>query len=402
MRFNPVRAYSAMLTLSISQARTMLLAAQGLCNPLSERPAATEVLEAIRRMGVLQIDTIHVVARPYEPKLLDDLLEQRQVFEYWSHEACFIPIEKYPLYRRQMLNRSRKTGRWRFLESNHEAVEQMLAHIAANGPVRSSDFERADGRKGSWWDWKHEKITLEVLHTCGDLMIAKRDRFQRIYDLRQSVLPDWSDAEAPSDEAALVGFVEDSVMALGIAHENWIADYFRLKKKDIQTPIRTLEEMGRLVECRIEGLSGRAYLHPSHRTLVGSVQANEIKAERTVLLSPFDPIVWDRSRARELFGFDYSIECYVPGPKRQYGYFVLPILHRDQLIGRLDAKAHRTEKVFEVKALYVEDGLTLGEEAITEIGATLKSCAAWHGTPKVKVTLANVKGLARKLQSAAR
>jgi len=391
----------------------MLLAAQGLCDPSIGEVGEDDVHRAIQRMGVLQIDTIHVVARSpylvlwsrlgnYDQRLLDKLLATGRLFEYWDHAACFIPIEDFPFHRRLIIDQKRHPAIWRWHKTNSATVERVLAFVLQNGAAQSSDFERTDGEKAGWWNWKDEKIALESLHTAGELMIRERKRFQRIYALRSSVLPDWSDEGLPDCIEAIASLTGQSIRCLGVAHEKWIADYHRFSKAETAMAIQQLASKGELMEAQIEGLPGRVWVHHSQKELAERVQSEEIKATRTTLLSPFDPVVWDRTRGRELFDFDYTIECYVPGPKRKYGYFTLPILYRDRLIGRLDAKAHRAEKRFEVKALYFEPGFKLDDESIEEVGKAIKECAIWHKTPTVQVTDCSIRGGAKKIESAAR
>jgi uncharacterized protein YcaQ len=387
-----------MFSLSKAAARAMLLAAQGLLQPPERTATKADVLAAIRQMGALQIDTIHVVARSpylvlwsrlgdYTPAWLDELLAEGALFEYWSHEACFLPIEHYPVYRRLMLEG--ETRAWgsirRWVAEHAEELERMRAHIAAHGPVRSADFERTDGQAGAWWNWKAEKMALEMLFSLGDLMIARRVNFQRIYDLRERVLPAWDDSQAPDAEQARRTLVLEAVRALGPAHERWIADYFRTDKRDTARRAARLADEGLLLRASIEGLPGPAYIHPAQAELAALAAAGHLEPTLTTLLSPFDPIVWDRQRASELFGFDYRIECYTPAPKRRYGYFSLPILHRGALVGRLDAKAHRKDGLFEVKTLHLEPGVPLDPPFLDELAACLRACAAWHGTPRVAV-----------------
>lgn len=409
-----------------------MLSAQGLVDPPSAPAGPDEVLQCIRRMGVLQIDTIHVVARSpylvlwsrvgqYDPAVLDGLLAQAKLFEYWAHEACFIPIERFPVFRRFMLDRRRRhdcavdveaeprTGRearrtsnqFKWIDANPEAAERMFAHVRERGETRSSDFEREDGQSGSWWNWKHEKHALEYLHSMGHLMIARRERFQRVYSLLERVLPDWSDHRVPTHEEAMSTLVEESVRCLGAAPLGFIGDYHRLPKTEVRRLVERLCEAGRLVPVTIEGIKEFAVVHSDDLELAHRAMAGEVVPSRTVLLSPFDPVVWDRARARALFDFDYTIECYTPGPKRKYGYFVLPILHRDRLIGRLDAKAHRSEKVFEVKCLYFEPGVQADDEVVDGVAGTIRDCARWHGTPKVRVAKTVPSGFARKIQGCA-
>jgi uncharacterized protein YcaQ len=400
------------LAFSREQARTMLLAAQGLIHQPEGPIGPDQVLDCIRRMGVLQIDTISVVARSpylvlwsrlgaYKPTILEDLLATTKLFEYWSHEACFIPIEDFPLYRRLMLGRLGHRWGFKWLDENPEAVAAMLEHARKVGELRSSDFERADGKKSGWWEWKSEKMALDMLYTMGHLMIARRERFQRVYAPLENVLPDWKDDKVPDYETVLARLVEKSVRCLGVAPARFVADYFRLPKTKVKGVLDELCGAGELIEATVEDIPGPAYIHPSQEQMANQILNQELTANRTVLLSPFDPVVWDRKRNRELFDFDYTIECYTPAPKRRYGYFVLPILHQNRLVGRLDAKAHRKEKIFEVKAIYFEDGIKPDEEMLTGIGQTIRACAKWHGTPKTKVVKSDPKGLVRTIQGIA-
>ncbi|HEU4453906.1 MAG TPA: crosslink repair DNA glycosylase YcaQ family protein [Longimicrobium sp.] len=401
------------LRLSQDATRAMVLAAQGLDRRPRRKARKADVLETIRRMEVLQIDTINVVARSpylvlwsrlgaYPLRWLEELLAEGSLFEYWAHEACFLPIESYPLFRRRMLDPAGMGWKYRaaFMEKHRNAAARLLAHVRENGPVRSIDFER-EGKGGGWWEWKPEKRMLEGLFTAGELMIARRERFQRVYDLRERVHPSWSDTHLPPAEEARRTLVLKSVRALGIAKAKWVADYFRMPKKETPSIVRALAEEGALVPVEVEGWKEPAYVHPDHRPLAVSAAAGELKPSHTTLLSPFDPIVWDRQRGSELFGFDYRLECYTPAPKRVHGYFTLPILRRGRLIGRLDPKAHRKEGVFEVRAIYLEPGIRVTGALIDDVARALRECAAWHGTPEVAVRRSDPPALAARLQAAA-
>ncbi|NJO82870.1 MAG: winged helix-turn-helix domain-containing protein [Blastochloris sp.] len=384
--------------LSHTAAQSLMLAATGLLQPHPEIATKQDLLACIRRMGVLQIDTIHVVARSpylvlwsrlgaYEPRRLDELLAEGALFEYWAHEACFLPIEDYPLYRRLML--AQESRMWRFVrtwtEENHEHMQQLLNHIRENGPVRSSDFMRTDGQSGTWWNWKPEKMALEMLFTTGELMIARRHNFQRIYDVRERVLPTWNDTDAPPLEQVRRTQALKAVRALGVTHAGWTPDYFRTKKNGAQALLDTLADEGALLRATVEGWDAPAYMHPDNVALAETAASGALQPTLTTLLSPFDPLVWDRQRALAMFGFDYRIECYTPAAKRRYGYFTLPILRRGAIIGRLDPKAHRKDGLFEIKALHLEPGIPVTEELAADIAGALRDCAGWHQTPDVVV-----------------
>ncbi|MCD5360464.1 winged helix-turn-helix domain-containing protein [Chromobacterium aquaticum] len=390
------------LHLSLQQARHLQLAAQGLLTPPRRKADKADVLAAIRRMALLQIDTIHVVARSpylvlhsrlgrYDTAWLDQLLAEGSVFEYWAHEACFVPTEDYGLLRHRMLNPDamgwKNPPRW--LEQHRADIDALIEGIHANGPVRSADFERKDGKGGGWWDWKPEKRHLEVLFTLGRVMVKERRNFQRVYDLAERVLPGWDDArDLPTAEQAQWRMLRNSCRALGVVKAGWVADYYRLKRGRYDAMLHQLADAGELIPARIDGWQHDVFIDAGLAPQLEQVAAGELKASATAILSPFDPLVWDRKRASELFDFDYRIECYTPAPKRQYGYFVLPILNRGKLVGRLDAKAHRAQGVFEVKALYLEAGVRHSARLAADLKAALQKLADWHGAPRLHVARA--------------
>lgn len=376
--------------------RLLLLAAQGLTNPPARPAAKPDVLATIRRMGALQIDTIHVIARSpymvlfsrlgdYQPAWLDELLAEGALFEYWSHAACFLPVEDYPLYvsRMQKYIQRYYTAEWS--AAHHETITRVMNLVQAEGEVRSADFERTDGRKGSWWDWKVEKRVLEYLFTLGDLMIARREKFQRVYNLRERVQPGWDVSRAVPLEEAQDELAVRSVRSMGAAPARWVADYFRLPKAGMTGRLERLADTNLLSRVAVDGWQDPWYIAPEHLPLLERAATGELEPSYTTLLSPFDPLIWDRERARALFHFDFSLECYLPAPKRRYGYYLLPILHRGQLIGRLDAKAHRRQGIFEVRALYLEPGVSADHDLAQEVREAIQRCAEWHGTPKVEI-----------------
>jgi uncharacterized protein YcaQ len=402
------------LVLPLAAARTLHLAAQGLLAPPRRKATQDDVLDAIRRMAQLQIDTIHVVARsPYfvlfsrigafEPAWLDAHLAQGRLFEYWAHEACLLPIEDYGLLRHRMLDPSGMG--WKYAAEWHDQyrdeIDALLERIRAEGAVRSADFARAEGDKGGgWWDWKPEKRHLEVLFATGALMVAQRHNFQRVYDVAERVLPHWNDArDLPPCAEAERELLLRSCRALGVIRADWAADYFRLPRRPYADALHALADAGELLPVRVEGWKHDAFVHRAHAALIGEAASGMLASTVTTLLSPFDPVVWDRKRALALFDFDYAMECYVPATKRKYGYFVLPILNRGRLIGRIDAKAHRAQQVFEVKSLHLEPGVRTSGRLVADLRRALQRCADWHGTPELRIGAAP-DGLAAALLAA--
>ncbi len=383
-----------MIELTNTSARQVMLSTLGLAQFPQKKATRDDLLSTIKQMHLLQIDTISVVARSHYLVLwsrlgdfplnwLDELLEEGQLFEYWSHAACMLPIEDYKFYRHRMLNRERSLT---WISEHRAETDKLLAHIRLKGPVRSADFERPANRKGTgWWDRKPEKEMLEVLFNAGILGIARRQGFQRFYDLHERVMPEWSDTQALAEAEIELAFARKATQALGVAQAPWISNYFYRNKKHTLAALKVLLDSGEIVPVKVEGWKQEGYIHRDNLPVVEAALAGEIDFNLTTLLSPFDPLVSDRERALTTFGFDYKIECYTPAAKRRYGYFTLSILHKGQLVGRIDAKAHRKEKIFEVKKLHLEPGVPVTDELALALVQTFQGCADWHKTPQVIV-----------------
>jgi len=400
--------------ISLQQARNLHLAVQGLLTAPRARASRARVLDAITRMRLLQIDTIHVVARSpylvlfsrlgsYAPRWLDELLARGRIFECWAHEACFAPIGDYALH---VAHRDARGNHWahkhaaRAQREQRAGMDRLLAHIRELGAVRTSDFERKHSGGAGWWGWKEEKRWLEALFARGELMIARRENFQRVYDLTERVLANAGVTAAAPPADTQREYLLGAVRALGITQARWIADYFRTGKKYKDGEVEKFVASGELMRVAVRGWDVPAYVHAEHAALLARARRGGLRATHSTLLSPFDPVVWDRARASALFGFDYAIECYTPGPKRRYGYFVLPILHQGRLVGRLDAKAHRADGVFEVKALYLEADIEPAPSLAGEIAAAILRCAQWHETPRVVIRKSKPAAFAKALRVA--
>jgi uncharacterized protein len=399
-------------TLSLEQARHLHLHAQGLLLPPVRAATPLALRNCIRRMRLLQIDTIHVVARSpylvlfsrlgdYPVRWLDDALAKGHLFETWAHEACFAPSEELALHR--SYNRTQRQH-WGLARARREDaalrahLDRLLAHIATQGPVKSADFTRTDGGGGGWWGWKDEKRWLEALFASGELMVARRDNFQRVYDLAQRVVPGLDALPQPSPGAVHDAFIEQAIAALGVTQARWVHDYFRIKPGLKDADLAPLLDSGRVLQVGVEGWDRPGYVHADHRRALSRAARGSLLASHTSLLSPFDPVVWDRERASVLFGFDYRIECYTPEERRVHGYFVLPVLDRGRLVARLDAKAHRADGIFEVKALFVEAGVRVDDGMVEALAGAIQRCASWHGTPQVCITPARPRRLCSALR----
>lgn len=379
------------------QVALMQLSSLGLLTPPDSKASKSDVLQTIRRMGILQIDTINVVNRSpylvlwsrlgnYDRIWLENSHEDGELFEYWAHANSFIPMEDYPLFRRKMLERA--THWWQISEwvnNNQDMIVFVKETIKEKGPQKSSDFPKRSGVNNGWWDWKDEKIALDMLWTRGDLMVPFRKNFQRYYDLRENVISLLEDSNIPDLITMNEVLVEKTIRILGAARFNWIADYYRLKKVEVQKSVQSLITKQKIFRIESEDFPEGILVHKDNLGLMDQALNGNLKAELTTILSPFDPLIWDRARTKELFNFEFSIECYLPAPKRKYGYFSLPILHDGQLIGRMDPKAHRKEKVFEIKSLHFESWFTPDEHFLSQFSKTLKNFANWHQTPKILI-----------------
>lgn len=393
------------------QVALMQLSTLGLLTPPPSEPSKSDVLQTIRRMGILQIDTISVVNRStylvlwsrignYDPAWLEKIQEEGEVFEYWAHASSFIPMEDYPLFRRKMLERA--THWWQVTDwvNNHqEMIAFVKETIKEKGPQKSSDFPKRSGVNHGWWDWKDEKIALDMLWTLGDLMIPYRKNFQRYYDLRENVITHIPDEDIPTLPIVNDLLVEKTIQILGATRPNWIADYYRLKKKEVQKSIQTLIDKQNIFMVDSVDFPEGILVHKENLGLMEQAINGQLKPEYTTILSPFDPLIWDRKRTKELFDFDFSLECYLPKSKRKYGYFSLPILHNGQLIGRMDPKVHRKDKIFEIKNLHFESWFSPDVYFLDQFSQALKSFANWHQTSKIQISENLSDQVKRKLSS---
>lgn len=383
-------------SLSLKEARLLHLAAQGLLRKPRRRARESDILATITRMSLLQIDTINIVARSpylvlfsrlgdYPSQWLDAALTRGELMEYWAHEACFLPRSDFKLIRHRMLTPENMGWKYKAAWMNDHAgeIELLIQHIQHNGPVRSADF--AHPRKGTsgWWEWKPHKRHLEGLFTAGKLMVVERRNFQRVYDLTHRVMPHWDDERdlLPRAQAELF-MLDNSARSLGIFREQWLADYYRLKRPDLQRWRETRAEQQQIIPVEVDTL-GMLWLHAELLPLLEQAQAKKLSATHSAVLSPFDPVVWDRKRAEQLFGFSYRLECYTPAPKRQFGYFVLPLLHRGQLVGRMDAKMHRKTAVLEIISLHLEKGVTSGISLQNGLKQAIGDFARWQQATRV-------------------
>jgi uncharacterized protein len=376
-------------------ARRIALAAQGFGRRRTTSPSgpsARQIMALVQRLGLLQLDSVNVFMRahympvfsrlgPYDTAVLDRLAGHtsgrlnRQLVEYWAHEASLVPLSTHVLLRWRM----EALGHWgsmeRIAREQPELVADTLELIRSQGPVRAGDtgFVRPDPRPGHMWNWHDGKVALEHLFSRGQITAARRINFERLYDLSERVLPlAVLDAPTPAREDAQRELMRISAAALGIATEPDLGDYFRLPRADSKLRTAELVAAGELIETEVRGWDAPAYRWhdaPGPRPIRGRA-----------LLSPFDPLIWFRQRALRLFGFHYRIEIYVPAPKRVYGYYVLPFLLDEALVARVDLKSDRQAGVLLVQGAFAEPGIET-ERVAAELAAELALTAQWLGLP---------------------
>ena len=368
----------------------MAIAAQGLHRP---RPQARIDLRHFRKVlattGVLQIDSVNVVARAhrltlfsrlgnYDPDLIERaFVERRELFEYWAHEASLVSIEDWPLYQHRMQYRG-KWRRYRELEEQHPGfIGRVLEEIGERGALSVRDLADPGERAGPWWGWSNGKVALEWLFARGKVTVSHRRNFTRYYDLPERVIP--AEIRAllvPDAVEARRALLMKGAASMGVATTRDLADYYRINIKEARPLVDDLADQGLLDRVRVEGWKDDAFIHP------GAVNPRSVDGRS--LLCPFDSLVWYRDRAERLFGFRYRIEIYVPEPKRVYGYYVFPFLLGDDLVARVDLKADREAGVLRVRGAHLEDGRNSAHVA-RALAIELAEMAAWLGMREVSV-----------------
>lgn len=376
-----------MRTLSAEQARHIALNAQGFGEPRPKKVTIEHVRAIARRLHLIQIDSVNVCVRahympffsrlgPYKREWLEQLAYHEQyLFEQWAHEACYIPLEDYPLFRHQM----ERGRRWSARDVAPERLEYFAAildEVRERGPVITGEMDGAGGQKG-WWGWSHAKVALEYQFAHGRLAVRERRNFARVYDLAERVFPPEVVATGHAREDAHRQMVRNSLQALGVATAKDLADYYRLKVADVKAVLPALIEAGDAEPVRVETWKDTAYL--------AAGADDSAPGHATAILSPFDNLIWDRQRTERVFGFHYRIEIYTPAPKRVYGYYVLPVLHEGRIVARVDLKANRQSGVLQVKAAHLESGAAPVRTA-RALAKELRTMARWLGLPSIEVS----------------
>jgi uncharacterized protein len=393
--------------LSAAEARRVALAAQGFANGRPARPDGRALRRVLTQVGLLQIDSVNVLARghyltlfgrlgPYPLELVDKAAwyAPRRLFEYWGHEASLLPVTTQPLLRWRM--QRAHDDAWgsmrRVAKERPELIDRVLAEVGERGPVAASEVEEVGSRRGEpWWSWSDTKRAFEFLFWSGLITCARRRNFERLYDLPERVLPRAVvTAPTPEPEDAQRELVRNAARSLGVAAERDLRDYFRLPLADTRARVAELVEGGELLPVAVEGWKTPAYLW--HETAVPRA------VDAAALIGPFDSLIWERSRVERLFGFRYRIEIYVPAPKRVHGYYVLPFLLGDRLVARVDLKADRAAGELRVRAAHSEPEAP--KRVAGALAGELRAMARWLGLERVSVERRG--NLAKPLRSALR
>jgi len=392
-----------------------------LTTPNSASPATTPetIVALVTALGYVQIDTLNVVNRAHYLTLwarlgsyrLDDFdrllytADQRQLYEGWGHAASIIPLEHYRYHRwrtDQAYSYNPGFHQWLSKDGNRELVEETLARIRTEGGLRVGDFADDGQQRSVWYDWKPPKMALEALFASGDLMVAERVNFQRVYDVKERVLPGWVDTTPVPDEAARRFCLEQAAKALGVFDLFHLTLYAYLRATPVRAAVKALVQDGTLVEIQGEAMSGvRKWLvHRDNLPLLQRAADGEITAGRTTFLAPFDSLFWARDRDHMLWGFNQLLECYKPAAERVYGYFSLPILHQDRLVGRFDPKLERKTAVLYLKALYLEPGIEPDDELVAGVASAMRDFLAWHGATSLEIEKSDPVAFGEKLKRA--
>jgi uncharacterized protein YcaQ len=394
--------------LSLKQARRLALAAQGFNG---RQPPATikaaHVTQLIERLGLLQIDSVNALVRShylplfsrlgnYSQTLLDQAAwsqgRQRKLFEYWGHEASLLPISLYPLMRWRMRRAAQGEGIYQqlatFGREQQSVIARVLQAVREQGALGAGSLSTRQERAGPWWDWSAEKMALEWLFAAGELTVAGRRGFERLYDLPERVLPDavLNHPEVGEDEAQRELLLH-AATALGVGTEKDLRDYFRQDPLPSRRALAELVEAGQLHLVRVQGWKQPGFCLPDSKP--------PRKVPASALLSPFDSLIWERARTERLFDFRYRLEIYTPLAKRVYGYYVLPFLHHERIAARVDLRAERAVGRLAVHAVHEEEP-GLDEEGMQALARNLRQLADWLGLEEVQINCGRVSGVRLK------
>ena len=387
------------------EARLLLLGAQGLLEDPSRAATTAALGRLVERMGFVQLDSINVVERAhhltlasrldgYRAEHLSRLLERdRRLFEHWTHDASAVPTKWFAQWKpRFESERGRMLGsawwRQRMGGDHVRVVADVRERVEREGPLRSSDFEHERrGGASAWWEWKPQKAALEFLWKTGELTVVRRESFQKVYDLTERVLPEHHAAPRPTEEEHVEWACSTALERLAVATPKELAEFWdAVGIESARVWCEDAARAGRITRVMVESLDGSkpraAYAVNDWERRLGKLPA---PPARTRLLSPFDPVLRDRARARRLFGFDYRFEAFVPGPKRVHGYYVLPVLEGDRLVARLDPKFERREGLLSVRRVYWEPNVRVTRRRRKELERAVARLADFIGAERFEL-----------------
>ena len=385
-------------------ARRLLLQAQGLADDPARRATRAEVLRVVRALGFVQLDSINTVERAhhltlasrlhgYRPAHFAHLCErQRALFEQWTHDAAAIPVEWFAHWKPRFARareRIRKSAWWRQQIGEHPdaLLDEVRQRVTCEGALRSQDFEDPRGKRGAgWWDWKPHKAALEYLFHTGELAVARREGFEKVFDLAERIFPQQAALPEPSRDEHVAWACSTALDRLGVATAREVSQFWSaVEPSEALAWCEGAVRAGRLANVLAPGLgAGKAvpaYASADWRARLGRMAE---LPRTTRLLSPFDPVLRDRARTQRYFGFDYRFEAFTPAPKRQYGYYVLPVLEGERLVGRIDPKHHRDRGALEVRKVFWEPGVRPTRARLKGLADALALLAAAIGATSVE------------------
>ncbi|MCB0726872.1 MAG: YcaQ family DNA glycosylase [Ignavibacteriae bacterium] len=374
-------------SISVQEARELIITKQ-LLNSKNIPKSSEQLLNIIETLGYVQIDTISVVERShhhilwirmnkYQRPMLDELMKSKKIFEYWSHAAAYLPIKdfRFSLIRKKRYSDKYKT--WG--KANKKVISFVLDRIKSEGALQSKDFEGDGNKANGWWNWKPAKDALDFLFHKGDLMIKERIGFQKVYDLTERILPDNADTEFPTESEFYEHLILTSLNSNAIVSEREITYQRKFNPELFRSVLNKLEDNGWIRKISV----GKHKIPYFTNNTVLELLNSKIKNNGIHLLSPFDNLVINRKRLKEIFDFDYTIECYVPEPKRVYGYYCLPVLSGNKFAGRLDAKSDRSSDSFIIKNLHFEENFRRSNSFDEKLKSSINKYAKFTGCSNV-------------------
>jgi len=417
---------------TLDAVRALALHAQGLTIPLGAEPAPTceAIYDVVRQLGCVQIDTIHVVRRShylvlwsrlgcYDPADFERLIygdprapsgeDPRRLFEGWLHAASIIPFDEYryrlPHMRKVRENPAKMSRKWLAEPGTADLLQHVRDRIRREGPLGAADFPYDGPKRGGWWDWKPTKNALAHLFAWGDLLVADRvGNFQIAYDLCERVLPHWVDRTEPTWDEMARHRLEQAVRSFGVCRPNRAADYAsEIKRTAAQPLVEQLLAGGILQEVQARLCDGEIHkliVHRENLPFLEQAADGALAAERTTFLSPFDSLFWPEGRDEKLWGFHKTLEAYKPKAQRKWGYYCLPILHKDRLVGRFDPKLEREAGVLYLRSLYLEPGIEPAPDLVVDVAAVMRDFLAFHGAHDLGIEKSEPAAFGEKLLAA--